>query len=61
MMQNVSHIDMKNKEQTTQKQRHTELMEIFELLKEKWPKCFDNVGMYLPDAELAVCKLLIIE
>ena len=40
----------------TKKQRHTELMKVFELLKEKWPECFDNIGMYLPEARLAVCK-----
>ena len=41
----------------TKKQRHTELMKVFELLKEKWPECFDNIGMYLPEARLAVRKI----
>ena len=47
---------MDNNSKDKQKlQRYTELKEVFELLKQKWPMCFDNIGMYLPAAQLAVC------
>ena len=36
-------------------QRYTELKKVFDLLKQEWPKCFDNIGMYIPEAQLAVC------
>ena len=50
------HIMQNNSIDRKKKQRHTELMKVFDLLKKQWPECFDNIGMYLPEAELAVCK-----
>ena len=35
-------------------QRFDELLKVFDQLKTSWPECFDNLGLFLPEAKLAV-------
>ena len=51
---NSRHVMANESNDRKKSQRFDELLEVFKELKRHWPQCFDNAGIFLPDAELAV-------